>query len=180
MLASTELVWLLAATAKGDQDAFELLYLATRGILYGIAMRILRQPALAEEVMQEAYVEIWRQAGGFSPRMGDPMTWMVAILRSAAFDFRLKRPETAHDQGGPSEVTFPAAEQLADPAMPEARRHVLTRLSHVDEEARRAVLLAYANGWSREQLASHLGQPVDVVVEALRDGIMGIRECLES
>jgi len=63
MLSPTELIWLLAATAKGDSDAFERLYLATKSKLFGVTLRILRRSDVAEEIMQEAYVKIWRNAG---------------------------------------------------------------------------------------------------------------------
>jgi len=77
MLSPQELVWLLAAVAKGDRAAFERLYAATRAKLYGVVLRILRRQDLAEEVIQETYVRIWNSAGQFNPQMSSPITWMV-------------------------------------------------------------------------------------------------------
>src|SRR4051812_8843261 len=93
MLGASELVWLLAAIAKGDHAAFERLYAATRTKLYGVSLRILRRSDLAEEVLQEAYVKIWRNAGEFNPRLSSPITWMVAITRNGALDVLRKRTE---------------------------------------------------------------------------------------
>ena len=67
MLTPAELVWLIAAVAKGDEAAFERLYAATRAKLFGVVLRILRRQDIAEEVIQEAYVKIWNSAGQFNP-----------------------------------------------------------------------------------------------------------------
>ena len=86
MLTSPELVWLLAAVAKGDEAAFERLYQATRAKLYGVVLRILRRADLAGAVMQETYLEIWSSAGQFDPASASPITWMLAIARNRAID----------------------------------------------------------------------------------------------
>src|SRR2546423_15171263 len=84
MLTPAELVWLMAAVAKGDEAAFERLYAATRAKLYGVALRILRRSDLADEVIQEAYLKIWHNAGSFDPKLATPIPWMVAIARNPA------------------------------------------------------------------------------------------------
>ena len=81
MLMQTELVWLLGAVAKGDEAAFERLYAATRAKLYGVLLRILGRAALADEVMQETYLKVWKMADQFDPQVASPITWMVAIAR---------------------------------------------------------------------------------------------------
>ncbi len=91
MLTPPELVWLLAAVAKGDQAAFERLYTATRSKLFGVAVRILRRQDLAEEVIQETYVKIWTSAGQYNPGAASPITWMVAIARNRSIDLLRKR-----------------------------------------------------------------------------------------
>ena len=83
MLTPAELVWLIAAVAKGDEAAFERLYAATRAKLFGVVLRILRRQDLAEEVIQEAYVKIWNSAGQFNPGLSSPITWMASIARRA-------------------------------------------------------------------------------------------------
>jgi RNA polymerase sigma-70 factor (ECF subfamily) len=179
MLSSAELVWLLAATAKGDQDAFERLYLASRATLYGVGLRILRRPALAEEVMQQAYVEIWRQAGAFNPRLVSPMIWMVAIVRSAAFDLLRTQGDTSiDDEPRPIEIPAGPADKFDDHEMTDGLRRLLSCIAALEEDQRRALLLAYYNGWSRGQLAAKFGKPVSAITDWLRNGALRIRECL--
>src|ERR1700761_4595377 len=93
-----ELVWLMAAVAKGDQAAFERLYAATRAKLYGVVLRILRRHDLADEVMQETYLKIWNSAGQFDPALSSPITWMVAIARNRAIDQVRKKTEVSIDE----------------------------------------------------------------------------------
>src|SRR5262249_56974308 len=118
MLTPAELVWLLAAVSKGDQAAFERLYNATRAKLYGVVLRILRRADLADEVMQDTYLKIWRSAGEFNPRMASPMTWMVAIARNRAIDLVRKKAEASIEEE-------PAVLEVAgDTPDPLARREI--------------------------------------------------------
>src|SRR5271168_1995663 len=110
MLTSPELVWLLAAVAKGDEAALERLYQATRAKLYGVALRILRRADLADEVIQEAYLKVWNSAGQFDPAMASPITWMLAIARNRAIDLVRKKTETSIEEH--PEVMEVAAETL--------------------------------------------------------------------
>src|SRR5579862_6243064 len=93
MLMQAELVWLLGAVARGDAAAFEQLYGATRAKLYGVLLRILGRPELADEVMQEAYLKVWKMAVKFDPTIASPITWMVAIARNRAIDIVRKKGE---------------------------------------------------------------------------------------
>ncbi len=98
MLTPAELVWLIAAVAKGDEAAFERLYVATRAKLFGVVLRILRRQDLAEEVIQEAYVKIWNSAGQFNPGLSSPITWMASIARNRAIDVVRKRTEVSIEE----------------------------------------------------------------------------------
>jgi RNA polymerase sigma-70 factor (ECF subfamily) len=179
MLSPAELVWMLAATAKGDADAFERLYLATRSKLYGVTLRILRRADLAEEIMQEAYVKIWRNAGEFNPRLASPITWMVAIARNSAFDLLRKKTEVSiEDEPQAIEVSGEVRDPLARREMTEQLQRLLSCMGGLEEEHRRVLLLAYYNGWSREQLASKFDKPVNTIKTWLRRGLLQIRECM--
>src|SRR5438445_7501023 len=101
MLTPAELVWLIAAVAKGDEAAFERLYAATRAKLFGVVLRILRRQDLAEEVIQEAYVKIWNNAGQFNPALASPITWMASIARNRAIDVVRKRSEASIEEERP-------------------------------------------------------------------------------
>src|SRR6266480_4665271 len=100
MSTPVEITWLLAAVAKGDAVAFERLYGATCAKLYGIVLRILRRHDLAGEVIEQAYLQIWRDAGDYDPARSTPLAWMVAIARRLAIDVaRGPQPPAARADG---------------------------------------------------------------------------------
>jgi RNA polymerase sigma-70 factor, ECF subfamily len=181
MMTPTELVWLLAAVGRGDQAAFERLYNATRGKLYGVVLRILRRPDLAEEVVQEAYVKIWRSAGQFDPAIASPITWMVAIARNRAIDLvRKKTEDPIEDESEANKIAAETPHPLAQREMTEELKKLLACMGKLDPERQRLVLLAYYSGWSREQLAAKFDKPVNTIKTWLRRSLMEIRECLGS
>src|ERR1700744_6701285 len=127
MLTPAELVWLIAAVAKGGQPASARLYAATRAKLYGVVLRILRRQDLAEEVIQETYVKIWNSAGQFNPGLSSPITWMASIARNRAIDVVRKRSEVSIEEE-------PAAmEVAADNPDPLARREMSEELKSLLE-----------------------------------------------
>src|SRR5215218_922091 len=168
MLTPAELVGLIGAVAQGDQAAFERLYVATRAKLYGVVLRILRRQDLAEEVIQETYVKIWSSAGQFNPALASPITWMASIARNRAIDIVRKKTEVASDSPDP----------LARREMTEELRRLLECIGRLEPDRQRLVLLAYYNGWSREQLAEKFAAPVNTVKTWLRRSMLDIRECL--
>ncbi len=180
MLMRAELVWLLAAVAKGDVAAFERLYEATRAKLYGVLLRILGRAELAEEVMQETYLKVWKMADQFDPAVASPITWMVAMARNRAIDFVLKKSEVSIDEA--PEVLGVAAETpapLARREMTEELKRLLSCLGKLDPEKQRIVLLAYYSGWSRDQLANKLVIPANTIKTWLRRSLVEIRACME-
>ena len=179
MLTQAELVWLLAAVAKGDQAAFERLYAATRAKLYGVVLRILRRADLADEVMQETYAKVWRTAGEFDPKLASPVTWMVAIARNRAIDLVRKKTEISIEETPSAlEVAGDNPDPLARREITDDLRRLLGCLGGLDEERRRMVLLAYYNGWSRDELSAKFDKPVNTIKTWLRRSLIEIRECL--
>lgn len=181
MLTPAELVWLMAGVARGDQAAFERLYTATRAKLYGVVLRILRRTDLAEEVVQEAYLKIWNNAGSFDPKMATPITWMVAIARNRALDVVRRKSEVSiEDEPEAMETAGEEPNPLARQEMTDELRRLLACLGHLEEDRRRLVLLAYYSGWSREQLSAKFGAPANTIKTWLRRSLLEIRECLGS
>ena len=179
MLTSPELVWLLAAVAKGDEAALERLYRATRPKLYGVVLRILRRADLADEVMQETYLKVWSSAGQFDPGACSPVTWMIAIARNRAIDLVRRKQETStEEEPEVMEVAAAGPDPLAGREMNEEFRRLLACMGRLDEERRRLVLLAYYSGWSRDQLAAEFAKPVNTIKTWLRRALFEIRECL--
>lgn len=179
MLTPAELIWLLASVAKGDEAAFERLYAATRAKLFGVVLRILRRQDLAEEVVQEAYVKIWNSAGQFNPALASPITWMVSIARNRAIDVVRKRSEASiEEEPAALEVASDTPDPLARKEMTEELKRILECVGQLDPERQRLVLLAYYNGWSREQLSAKFNTPLNTVKTWLRRSMIDIRACL--
>jgi RNA polymerase sigma-70 factor (ECF subfamily) len=179
MLTPAELVGLIADVARGDAAAFERLYIATRAKLYGIALRILRRQDLAEEVIQETYVKVWRSASQFDPALASPITWMSSIARNRAIDLVRKKGEASiEEEPQAMDVAADSADPLARREMTEELKRVLECIGRLDPDRQRLLLLAYYNGWSREQLAEQFATPVNTVKTWLRRSLLDIRECL--
>ena len=179
MLTPGELAGLLAAVAKGDEAAFERLYVATRAKLYGVVLRILRRQDLAEEVIQETYVRIWKGAGQFNPGLASPITWMATIARNRAIDLMRKKSETLiEEEPSEMEAVADSPDPLARREMTEELKRLLECIGRLDPERQKLVLLAYYNGWSREQLAAKFEAPANTIKTWLRRSILEIRECL--
>jgi RNA polymerase sigma-70 factor (ECF subfamily) len=172
-----EVTWLLGAVAKGDADAFERLYAGTCAKVYGVVLRILRRSDLAAEVMEDAYLQIWRRAGEFDPTIQSPMAWMVAMARSRAID--LVRQSSAADGDG---------EDIADDdegpgavprnAMTPDLRRLLTCIGRLEPDRQRMLLLAYYGAFTHEQLAAKLNMPVNLLRSSLRRCLAEIDVCL--
>lgn len=179
MLTPTELVWLIAAVAKRDEAAFERLYVATRAKLFGVVLRILHRQDLAEEVIQEAYVRIWNNAAQFDPAVSSPITWMASIARNRAIDVARKRSEASiEEEPAAMDVAAESPDPLSRREMTEELQRLLECIGRLEADRQKLVLLAYYNGWSREQLATKFETPVNTVKTWLRRSLMDIRECL--
>lgn len=181
MLTPAELAGLLLSVTAGDQAAFERLYEATRAKLFGVALRILRRHALAEEVLQEAYLRVWRNARKFDPAVATPITWMVAIARNLAIDIvRKKTDASLEEEVEAMDVVAETPDPLARGELTEELKRLLACIGKLEPERRRLVLLAYYDGWSCEQLAEKLDTPANTVKTWLRRSLIEIRECLEQ
>jgi RNA polymerase sigma-70 factor (ECF subfamily) len=168
---------LLRAAAQGDRRAFRSLYEATAPKLFAIVLRIVRNRPVAEEVLQETYVNVWQKAERFSPEAGDPMAWLTTIARNRAIDRirseRIDRASTT-DETILERLVAPSS---GDPVMHEALRRCLDGL---DEEARTCMILAYCSGYSREELAERFGRPVGTIKTLLFRSTRLLRECLDG
>lgn len=178
-LRDGELARLIEAVAGGDQSALRSLYEAIAPKLLGIILRILKDRGAAEDALQEVFVRIWQRAGRYDPQAGTPLVWLVAIARNGAID-RLRQEKSSRlmqaEEGW--------LEQLPDGGDGEgelARRDALAHcLDTVDAPQRDCLVLAYCEGWSREELAARFGCPVNTVKTWLRRGLISLRGCLEA
>ncbi|HXC91174.1 MAG TPA: sigma-70 family RNA polymerase sigma factor [Stellaceae bacterium] len=170
---------LIRATARGDRAAFAELYRLTSAKLFGVALRILRQREWAEEALQESFVAAWQRAGDYEPGRGSPMGWLATIVRHCAID-QLRR-SSARPESRPAPEDALAAMTASGAADIGAELRALQRcLDELDEAPRRAVLLAYCHGLTREELAARLGVPVGTVKSWLRRSLERLQKCLDG
>lgn len=177
-----EATWaaLIHQVAQGDQQALGTLYDATSTLVYGLALRILKNPASAEEVTLDVYTQVWRQAMTFTAQRGTPATWLFVLTRSRALDQLRRNPKgqayaatdaiaaTAHAAASPEELSVVA----------ERSRLVRTALAALPVEQRTVLELAYFSGLSHGDMATQLGIPLGTVKTRLRLGLLRLREFL--
>lgn len=174
---------LIQRISDGDQDALGQLYDETNRAVFGLAMRVLNDTGLAEEVTLEVYTQVWRQATAYDPRRGTPSAWILTIARSRAIDrFRatdqnrkraepLTTLETAESAGTDPESTASEAER---------RRIVRAALETLPTEQRQVIELAYFGGLSHSEIAETLQQPLGTVKTRTRLAMIRLREALSS
>ena len=169
---------LLVRTAAADEAAFRSLYDRTAGRLLAVCLRIARHRRLAEDILRESYVRIWRRAHEFDPAHGGALAWMIAVARNHALDvIRLRMREDRP----PDDLTFETADAAALGAI-EAKFELsaLGRcLGELGDGERHAIVLAYRDGLTYDQLAVLLGVSVETVKSSIGRGLVRLRDCLE-
>jgi RNA polymerase sigma-70 factor (ECF subfamily) len=171
---------LLRACGRGDQTAFARLYDATGSRVFGLAVRVVRDPAQAEEVAQEAFLEIWRTSGRFDPAKGSPLGWMLTITHRKAVDrvrsaeASTRRDTTYHQQNQP--VDHDSTAEAATASL-EARR-IRGALSSLTPVQREALELAYFGGYTHTEVATMLDLPVGTAKTRIRDGLIRLRDTM--
>lgn len=175
MPTSSEVASLIAAVAEGDRAAFQELYDLSSPKLYGVVLRILREHPPALEAMRRAYARIHAEAGTLTPQ-DEPVSWLVAIARSCAFD--VARHRVAPHPFDAFAVPEPAQDPLARPEKGPALKRLLACIGNLPEERRRLVLLAYYDGWSREALSVYFDAPPAGVSAWIARSASQIAQCL--
>jgi len=174
---------LVRRCAGGEQAALSSLYDETSRYVYGLALRILRDEADAEEVTIDVYSQVWRSAAAFAAQRGSVLSWLVTIARSRAIDrlrtqgAKLRRKEDSLD----AQVHAPvdAGHTPEDSAaLVQERKRVREALDQLPPEQRELLELAYYSGLSHSELADRLGQPLGTVKTRIRLGMMRLRELL--
>ena len=185
---------LMFRVAMHDQAAFKQLYDATVRCLLAIVMRLLRERAWAEEVLQEVYVNIWNAAPSYSAVRSQPMTWLMAIARNKAMDaLRSTSTERQHrvrpmaskdgegdEAGGVPDVAderIGPLERLVQALDAQRLRHCLQGL---EASQRQAIALAFYDGLTHSELAQHMRQPLGTVKAWVRRGLERLKPCLEK
>jgi RNA polymerase sigma-70 factor, ECF subfamily len=172
----------LPSVVAGDHRALAELYDAASSVVYGLALRILSDRNLAEDVVVEVFAQVWRDAGNFDPARGSPTAWIIAMTRSRAIDLlRSRKRERAAEpieSASAMKSALPNPEELS--CLSERRQIVRRALSSLTLEQREAIDLAYFSGLSHSQIALKLCQPVGTIKTRIRTAMIRLRELLRS
>ncbi len=173
-----QLANLLAATALRSESAFAELYSLTSPHLFGVLLRILRQRELAEEAMQEAYVQIWNRAGDYQAHKAQVMTWMTAIARYRGLDLLRRQADSALTDPLDDDLLENLAAEQTDLSFYGQGETLVNCLKQLSEMARRYVALAYVEGYSHAELSQRFQAPLGSVKSLLRRGLQQLKQCL--
>lgn len=173
---------LVARVVEHDEKALEALYDATSARVHGLALRILQRPSLAEEVVEETYWQVWRQAPRFDAARGRPMTWLLAMARTRAIDAlrrdeRFRHDEWPDDDGPENPDPAPPAQDLLDATR--GARALHAALEALDPKARQLVALAFFRGCTHEEIAAQEAMPLGTVKSLIRRALQQLRRALE-
>lgn len=168
----------LRRCARGDAVALRTIYDREAPRMIGVAQRIVRRRALAEEVVHDAFVQIWRRAASFDATRGGGRTWIYAIVRHRAIS--ILRDEKRVELEADSDQAVETREESSDDIVARlADASSLRRcLERIEERARKLIVLTYVHGLSHTELAAREGVPLGTVKSWIRRGALALRECL--
>jgi RNA polymerase sigma-70 factor (ECF subfamily) len=172
---------LLERIARGDTAALGLLYDRYAALAFGLAMRILRDPGVAEEVVQDAFLNAWRRASSFRPDRGEPRTWLLSIVHHRAID-RLRGAAGQRAELDLADAPEPVdrADVWAETWVGLEREAIARALAALPEEQRAAIELAFFGGLTHAEVAERLGEPLGTVKGRIRLGLTKLRTLLQG
>lgn len=170
---------LLARCAQADGVAFRRLYERQAPFLYGAALRITRQPALASDAVHDALLEVWRKAARYDPARGSAHAWLLSLVRYRAVDAvrRVKREVQGVDLPERIELDPGALDRLL---ASEAGTVLHTCLHSIGPDRRRLMLMAFVDGLTHAEIAARVALPLGTVKARIRRALLGLRTCLEG
>lgn len=169
----------LTACAAGNRQAFHALYEREGGKMLGVAMRLLKRQSLAEDAVQDAFVNIWNKAASFDPAAGSARGWIYTILRNRALNMlrienRLDLQDDFEPMGLASEDADPETVILGLSDASALKRCLET----LDPQRRSLVVLAYIHGLTHGELAGRLGVPLGTMKSWIRRSLLSLKECM--
>ncbi len=176
-----ELKSLILRVAQGEEQALAALYDRTAAQVYGLVLRVVKDPIIAEEVTLDVYMQAWRQASQFNPKRGKPIVWLAVVARSRAID----RLRTGKKERESRENLDSVDNLVADKGNPEESstysqqcRVIQEALDSLPIEQRQVIELAYWGGMSQNEIAAQTGEPLGTVKTRVRLGMMKLRTVL--
>jgi RNA polymerase sigma-70 factor (ECF subfamily) len=176
------LATLLSRCGLRDRRAFEELYEATKSKLFAVSLRIVRDRQIAEEALQDSFVNIWNNAGTYLTAKAAPMTWMTAIVRNRSLDIvRRPRLET-QDEDDFFTQNFEDVAPGPQEMLAQGREAALVEncMQGLDADQRQTISLAFFHGLSHSEVAGHLHKPLGTVKTHIRRGLLKLKGCLEG
>ncbi|MEK6334487.1 MAG: sigma-70 family RNA polymerase sigma factor [Acidobacteriota bacterium] len=172
---------LMRAVARGDETALAALYDRYRLILFGLILRILHDRQESEDVLQEAFLQVWRRAADFNESRGRAFTWLVTIARSRALDRLRALGSRARLTDEVAQAPHDDVGDAAEDALKSEQGTIVRQaLAQLPEEQRRTLLLAYFEGLTQTEIAARLGDPLGTVKTRMRSGLLKLRELLRD
>jgi RNA polymerase sigma-70 factor (ECF subfamily) len=173
---------LLVGVKAGDAAAFALLYDRHSRAAYGLAHRILGEATAAEDVVQEAFLTVWRQAATYGPERGTVRAWLLAIVHHRAIDHVRRRSYREERQQALDAVADPpdSADTWEQARQSVEGQRVREALEHLPPDQRRSITLAYFGGYTHDEIARLLGVPLGTVKGRLRIGLQKMRGYLDK
>ena len=172
---------MLAAIAKGDEQALGALYDATVGRVYGLALRIVRRREAVEEVVEDVFLQVWQQAGRYDIARGKPLTWLLTITRSRALDY-LRRDDEALVHPEPETLVAEPGDERANPQdlllALERNSRLYAMLEQLIPVQRQLLALAFFRGMTHQEIAEHTHLPLGTVKSHVRKALDKMREHL--
>ncbi len=173
---------LVRLVASQDREAFSELYDRCSSLVFSLAMRMLRERSDAEDLLQEVFVQVWRQAANYDEQRGSPEAWIVNIARSRAIDKlrSIRRREQSFvltDDPGQVEADANVESAVADS---ETKLTMSSALANLPEAQRRVLELAYFDGLTQTEIAQRLSEPLGTVKTRMRAGIQRLRDALKA
>ena len=178
---NSDLGTLLPRVARGDRDAFAEVYDLTKTRVYGLVIRVLRDPGYSEETTQEVYLEVWRSASEYDSARGSALAWMLTIAHRRAVDrVRAEQAGSQRESRYGAASVEPAGDVVADSAIAvDERRRVTQCLEGLTEVQRECIELAYYRGLTYAEVSQRLAANLSTIKSRMRDALRGLRNCLD-
>ena len=176
-------VELVVRAAVGDREAFAALFERHASVVLGVLVRMLRRREVAEEILQEVFLQAWQRAGGYRPERATPRGWLLMMARSRAIDWLRSSGAQSRREQTVYELDLPQAEMPSAPReleSAERRARVGDALGGLPPEQRDCIRMAFFEGLSHSQVAARLGQPLGTVKSRILLGMNKMREALRD
>ena len=197
-ISNEKMQQLLRASAQGDGAAFKTLYDATAPRLLAVALTMMRDASLAEDVLQDAFVQVWHRAGEFHADRGTVLTWLTTIVRYRAIDLLRKRrhgkssDKTQAIDVDPAAIDYlqsrdgvdidddSQAGPLVSAISSEENTNLRDCVERLSNSQQKSVALAFFRGFTHQELADCLAEPLGTIKSRLRRSLLRLKECLET